>query len=163
MNRRDPNNFLSRLVSMEETWLHQYYARTKSNSQWSGGKCHTPPQILRAKNPLEDFSPRFFGIKTSSSSLIRFLRADFSTRSIIHSFWCNWRIFWRKNYMWSTERKSCSCTTMSGSPGICKTEEPGLHGLPMPSSNTLVSVSRLDWTGLDWKWQTKIHHSSSET
>ena len=52
---------------------------------------------VKCKNPLENFSPRFFWIKTASSSLIIFQRAKLSTRSIIHLFWCNWRTFWRKN------------------------------------------------------------------
>ena len=40
------------------------------------------------KNPLEKFSPRFFGIKKASSSLIIFQRAKLSTRSIAHLCWC---------------------------------------------------------------------------
>ena len=58
----------------------------------------TPPsKIPSAKKPLEKFSPRFFGIKTASSSLIIFQIAELSTRSITHFCWCNWRTFWRKN------------------------------------------------------------------
>jgi hypothetical protein len=41
--------------------------------------------------------PQFFGIKTSSSSLIIFQWAELSTRSIINLCWCNRRTFWRKN------------------------------------------------------------------
>ena len=71
--------------------------RRQSNNQWIGGK-----------NPVENFSPRFFGIKTASSSLIIFHRAKQSTRSITHLCWCNWR----KNVEESLPRWSCSCTTM---------------------------------------------------
>ena len=47
--------------------------RRQSNNQWSGGiTAHTTPKNSECKNPLEMFSPRFFGIKTASSSLINF-------------------------------------------------------------------------------------------
>jgi len=39
--------------------------RRQSNGQWSGGiAAHPAPQNSECKNPLEKFSPRFFGIKT---------------------------------------------------------------------------------------------------
>jgi hypothetical protein len=42
---RDPNDFLSRSVTMDETWLYQYDPETK---QWSGGiAAHPAPK----KNP----------------------------------------------------------------------------------------------------------------
>ena len=72
--------------------------RRWSNSQWSGGvAAHPAPKNSECKNPLEKFSPRFFGIKTASSVWIIFQRARLSTRSITHLCWCNWRTFWRKN------------------------------------------------------------------
>jgi len=44
--------------------------RTQSNNQWSGGIAAQPvPKNSECKKPLESFSPRFFGIKTASSSL----------------------------------------------------------------------------------------------
>jgi len=49
------------------------------------------------RNPLEKFSPRFFGIKAASSSLIIFQRAKLSTRSIARLCWCDWRTFWKEN------------------------------------------------------------------
>jgi hypothetical protein len=39
------------------------------------------------KNPLEKFSPQFFGIKTASSSLIILQRAKLSTRITTHLCW----------------------------------------------------------------------------
>jgi len=88
--------------------------RRQSNNQWSGGiPGHPAPKNSECKNPLETFSPRFFGIETASSTLIFFQRAKLSTRSITHFCWCNWRTFWRKNAAGSSSRGSCSCTTMS--------------------------------------------------
>jgi len=66
--------------------------RRQSNNQWSGGiAAHPSPKNSECKNPLEKFSPRFFGIKKASSMLIIFQRAKLSTRSITHLCWCNWR------------------------------------------------------------------------
>ena len=87
--RRDPNDFLSRLVTMDETWLYHSDPDTKQQSmKWRHSEC---------KSPLEKFSPRFLGIKTASSSLIIIQRAKLSTQSITRLCWCNWRTFWRKN------------------------------------------------------------------
>src|SRR5215469_13161090 len=60
----------------------------QNNNQWSGGiAAHPAPKNSECKNPLENFSPRFVGIKTASSSLIIFQRAKLSTRSITHLCW----------------------------------------------------------------------------
>jgi len=87
--RRDPNNFLSRLVTMDETWLYHYDPETKQQSMecWHSGSPR--PKNSEFKNPLEKFSPRFFGIKTASSSLIIFQKAKLSTQSINHLCWFN--------------------------------------------------------------------------
>jgi len=58
--RCDPNDFLSRLVIMDETWLYHYDPETKQQSmEWRhSGSPH--PNNSEYKNPLENFSPRFF-------------------------------------------------------------------------------------------------------
>jgi len=70
------------------------------------------PKNSECKNPLEKFSPQFFGITTASQSLVIFQRAKLSTRSITYLCWCNWRTFWRENTAGSSPSGSCSCTTM---------------------------------------------------
>ena len=95
--RRDPNDFLSLLVTMEETWLYHNYPETKQQSMEWRHRAHPPQKIPSAKKPLENFSPRFFGIKTSSSPLITFQRTTLTTRSITHLCWCKRRTFWMKN------------------------------------------------------------------
>ena len=109
---RDQNDFLSRLVSMDETRLYHYDPEAKQQSmEWrhSGSPCS---KKFRVQKSAGNFSPRFFGIKRASSSLIIFQRAKLSTRSITHLCWCNWRIFWRKNAAGNSPKGSCSCTTM---------------------------------------------------
>ena len=101
----------ARLVTMDESWLYHYDPETKQKC--SGGiAAHPAPKNSEYKNPLEKFSPPFFGIKTASSSLIIFQRVKLSTRSITHLCWCNWRTFGRKNATGSSPNESCSCTTM---------------------------------------------------
>ena len=134
--RRDPNDCLSRLVTMAET-------RRQSNNQWSCDiAVHPTPKISMCKNPLEWKSSRLniFGIKTISSSLIIFQRAKLSTRSITHLSWCTWRTFWKKNNMVWSPRAFCSCTTMLP-PGTYNREETSLPGLPLSWSPTLFSGS----------------------
>jgi len=98
------------------SWTKPRYitmTRRENNNHWSSGiAAHPAPKNSECKNPLEKFSPRFFGIKTASPSLIIFQRAKLSTRSIAHLCWCNWRTFWRKNAGGSLPMVSCSCTTM---------------------------------------------------
>ena len=77
----------ARLVTVGETWLYHYDPETKQQSvEWrhSGSPRHKHSEY---KNPLEKFSPQFFGIKTASSSLIIFQRSKLST--ITHFCWCN--------------------------------------------------------------------------
>ena len=127
---RDPNDFLSRLVTMDDT-CYITMTRRQSNNQWSCGiAAHPTPKNSECKNLVENFSSRFFGIKTASSSLIIFQRAKLSTQSITYLCWCNWRSFWRRNAAGRSPRGSCSCTTMPGSRSTCNPEETGLPGLP---------------------------------
>jgi len=86
--RRDPNDFLLRLVTMVETWLYHYDAETKQQSMTCGIAAHPTQKNSECKNPLENFSPQFYGIKTASS-LIIFQMVKLSTRSITHLCWCN--------------------------------------------------------------------------
>ena len=82
---------------MDKTWLYRYYPETKQQSieWWHSGSPR--PKYSKCKNQMEKFSPRFFNIKTATSSLIIFQRTKLSTWSIIHLCWCNCRTFWRKN------------------------------------------------------------------
>jgi len=89
--RRHPNDFPSRLVTTDETWLYHYGSETKQQLMEWRHSGSTAPKYSECKNTLEKFSPRFFGIKTASSSLIIFQKAELSTRSITHLRWCNWR------------------------------------------------------------------------
>ena len=141
--------------------------RRQSNNQWSGGiAAHPAPKNSECKNPLEKFSPRFFGIKTASSSLIIFQRDKLSTRSITHLCWSNWRTFWRKNAAGKSPRGSCSCTTMPRLTGHLHPR----RNWPTWASNVLIAHPilriRPRWTttrSLDWKnnWNVAIFSSDA--
>jgi len=84
------------MISCRDWWpwakpSHVTMTRRQSNNQWSGGiAAHpAPKKKFDCKNSLENFSPQFFGIKTSPSSLIIFQMAKLSMRSITHLCWCN--------------------------------------------------------------------------
>ena len=98
--------------------------------------------LCECKNPLENFSPRFFGIKTASSSLIIFQRAKLSTRGFTHLCWCNWRTFWRKNAGRGNVTKGV-LFIHDNAPGhrTLATRKTGLPGFPVSWSPTLFSGS----------------------
>jgi len=142
--------------------------RRQSNNQWSGGiATHLAPKNFECKNPLEKFSPRFFGIKTASSSLIIFQGAKLSTWSITHLCWCNWGTFWRKNAtgIIRTPRGSCSCTTM---PRFTGHLQPRRNWSTWASSILITHPTLRIWPrqtttcSLDWKKQLKGHHFFSD-
>jgi len=149
---RDPNDFLSRLVTMNETWLyHDPETKQQSIEWWHTGSPR--PKKFRVQKSAGKVlaSIRFFGIKTVSSSLIIFHKAKLWTRSITHLYWCIWRTFWRKNAAGSSPRGSCTCTTV-----------PRLTGQLQPRKNWPSSVlithpilriwpRRTTTCSLDWK------------
>jgi len=91
--RRGPNDFLSQLVTMDETWLYHYDQETKQQPmEWrhSGSPC---PKKFRVQKPAgRALASIFFWYQDGILHII-FQRAKLSTRSIIHHCWCNWRTF----------------------------------------------------------------------
>jgi len=53
--RRDPNDFLSRLVTMDETWLYHYDPETKQRSMEWRHSGSFRPKYAEYKKPLEKF------------------------------------------------------------------------------------------------------------
>ena len=95
--RWNPNEFLSGDWWPRTKPGYITITQRRSNNQWSGGiASRNPPKYSEFKNPLENYSPRFFGIKTPSISLIIFQKAKLSMRSINHLCWCNWMTFRKK-------------------------------------------------------------------
>ena len=137
--------------------------RRQSNNQWIGGiAAHPAQKFSECKNRLENFSHRFFGIKTASSALIIFQRAKLSTRSITHLCWCNWKTFWRKNAAGNSPKGSCSCTTMPRLTGLTGHLQPRRNWSTW-ASNVLIThpilriwPRRATTFSLDWKNSWKV-------
>ena len=111
----DPNDFLSRLVTMDKTWLYHYDPEAKQQSMewWHSGSPR--PKKFGGQKLLVRFSHPFFGIKMASSSLIVFQRAKLSMQSITHLCCCNWRTFWRKRSPFFVQRGGhCCCRDLVG-------------------------------------------------
>ena len=135
---RDQKDFLSRLVTMDETWLYHYDQEGRQKSMEGGVAAHpaTTQKIPSAKISWKS-SRLFLGIKTASSSLITFQSAKLSTRSITHVCWFIWKTFWRKN---AASREgdqigSCSCKTM---PRLTRNLQP-IRNWPTWASNILIT------------------------
>jgi hypothetical protein len=61
--RRDPNNFLSRLLTMDETWLYHYDSETKQQSMEWGHSALPHPKISECKTPSKISVLDFLGSK----------------------------------------------------------------------------------------------------
>jgi len=141
--------------------------RRQSKNQWSVGIAAHP----NSKNSEWKIRwkscrlPRFFGMKTASSSLIIFQRAKLSTQSITHLCWWNWRAFWRKNVAGSSPRVSCSCMTVPRLTGHLQPR----RNWPTWASIVLITHSilriwprRTTTCSLNWKKHLKGCHFSSD-
>ena len=132
----DPNDLLSRLVTMYETWLYHYDPETKQQSlEWQHSSSPRPKKFR-----WKSFCLDFLGSRQHPPHWLS-SKGPVSTRSITHLCWCNWKTFWRKNAAGRSPRGSCSCTTMPRLTGHLHPEETGQPGLLMSWSPTLFSGS----------------------
>jgi len=84
--RRDPNDFLSRLVTMDETWLYHYDPETKQQSvEWQHSGSPRPKKFRLQKSAGKVLASIFWD--QDGILLINFQRAKLSTRSITHLCW----------------------------------------------------------------------------
>ena len=87
--RRHTNYFLSRLVTMDESWLYRYDPETEQPSMEWRHSGSPSPKKFRVQKSAGKVLASIFGIKTASSSLIIIQRAKLLTRSITQFCWCN--------------------------------------------------------------------------
>ena len=115
--------------------------RRQSNNQWSGGiATHPVPKNSEYKNPLENFSPRFSGIKMASFSLSS-KGPNYQRRVLFISAGATEGHFEGKTLWKGHQGGLVPARQCPGSPGTCNPEETGLPGLPMSLSTTLFSGS----------------------
>jgi len=156
--RRDPSDFLSRLVTMDETWLHHYKPETKQKSmQWRHSGWPRPK-----KSRVQKFAGKFLALifwDQDGILLIDYLpKGQTVKRSITYLCWWNWRTFWRKNATGSSPKRSCSYTKMPRPTGHLHPR----RNWPTWASSVLIWPRRSTTCSLDWKQQLKVGHFSSD-
>ena len=144
---------------MDETWLYHYDPETKQQSvEWKHSGSPRPKKF-RVQKSAGKFLASIFRVKTASSSLIIFQRAELSNAEYYSSLLMQLKDFCRKNAAGRSPRGFCSCTTM-----------PRLTGHLQPKRNWPTWASRVLFThpilriwphrtttcSLDWKNNWKV-------
>jgi len=159
--RRDPNDFLSRLVAMDETWLCHYDPETKQQSvEWRHNGSRRP-QKFRAQKSSGKVLASIFGDQDGILLIDCLPKAQTVNAEYYWSLLVQLKDFWRKNAAGRSPRGSCYCTTM-----------PRLTGHLQPRRNwpfwaSSVSIThpifrikprRTTTSSLDWKniWKVAI-------
>ena len=138
---RNPNNFLSWLVTMDETWLYHYESETKLQSmEWQHNGSPRPKKFWVQKSaekvlasilwdqeaiPLIDYLPKGQTINTEYYSTLLVLLKDIL----------------KEKYRGKVTKGGLVLAQCPSSPGTCNSEETGLPGLPVSWSPTLFSGS----------------------
>jgi len=139
--RRDPNDFLSRLVTMEETWLYHYDPDTKQQSMERRHSSSPRPKNSKCKNPLEIFSPRFLGSRWHPPHWLSSKEPNYQRGVLLTSAGAIEGHFEGKTPREVHQGDLVLVRQCPGSPGACKPKETGLPGLPFSWSLTLFSGS----------------------
>jgi len=122
--RRDPNDFLSRLVTMGETWLHHYDPETKQQSMdWRHSGSPRPKKFRVHKSAGKVLASIFW----DQDGILQ--RAKLSTRSILISAGAIEGHFEGKRAREGHQGGLVLSRQCPGSPGTCNPEETGLPGL----------------------------------
>jgi len=128
---RHPNDFLSRLVTMDETFLYHYDPETKQQSMEWRHSGSTRPKKIRVQKSAGKVLASIFGIKTASSSLIMFHRAKYQRGVLFISAGATEGHFEGKMPREVHQGGFVLARQYPGSPGTCNPEETGLPGLPV--------------------------------
>jgi len=87
--RRDQNDFLSQMLTMDETWLYHYDPKTKQQTmEWR--RSDSPrPKNFRVQKSAGKLLASIFWDQDGIHLTDYFPKAKLSARSIIHLCWCN--------------------------------------------------------------------------
>jgi len=139
--QHDPNDFLSVLVTMDETWLYDM-TRRQSNNHWSGSIAayptpKNPGAKIHWKNSRFDFlESRWHLAHWLSSKGSNYQRGVLLIPAGAIEGHFEGKTLREGHQGGLVLAQQCPC-----SPGICNPEESGLPGLPVPWSPTLFSGS----------------------
>jgi len=102
----------TRIVTMEKNLVMSVWPETKQQSmEWQNIESPRPQNFRVQKSTGKVLVSIFW-----DEDGIRFI--DYLPKGLViigdvtHFHWCNWRTFWGKNFVRSSRRLSCSCTTM---------------------------------------------------
>ena len=142
--RRDPNDFLSRLVIMDETWLYHYDPETKQQSiEWRHSGSPRPKKFREQKYVGIVLASIFF-LDLDGILLFDYLPKG---QTINEEYYTS--LLAQLKDILKEKRRPRECRQgglvlprqCPGSPGTCNPEENGIPGLPMSWSPTLFSGS----------------------
>ena len=126
--RRDPNDFLSRMLTMDKTWSYRYDPETKQHlTEWRHSGSPFPKKFRVQNSAGKVLAPIFWA--QDGTLLIHYLPRD---QTINAEYYASLRmqlkdIFKRKVHQWGLVlARQCP-----GSRGTSNPEETGLPGLPM--------------------------------
>jgi len=110
--RRGPNCFLSRLVTMDETWLYHYDPETKQQSmEWRHSGSPSPKKIRVQKSAGKVLASIFWD--QDSILLINYLPKGQTIKAEYYSsLLVQLKDILKENAAGRSPRGSCSCTTM---------------------------------------------------
>ena len=145
--RRNPNDFLSQLVTMDKTWLYHYDLKTKQQSmewQHSGSPC--PKKIPSAKIHWKSSCLDFFGSRRHPPHWSS-KEPDHQHAVVLISAGATEGHFEGKTLQEGHQGGLVLARQCPGSPGTCNPVETGLPGLPVSWSPTLFSgFGPVPWT-----------------
>ena len=163
--RHDPNDFLSRLVTTDKTWLYHYDPETKQQSMELQHSCLArTKKFLVKKICWESSCLDFLGSRRHPPRWLSFKGQNYQCRVLLISAGAIEGYFEGKTQaMGRSPRGSCSCTTM---PLLTRHLQPR-RNWPTWASNFFITHPILwiwpHWTttsSLDWKnnWKVAIFH-----
>jgi len=129
--RRDINDFLLRLVTIDETWLYHYDPETKQQSaegRHSGSPC---PKNSERKNPLEISRLDFLGSSRHPPHCLSSKGPNYQRGALLVSADTNEGYFGGKTPREVHQGSVFLARQCPSSSGIFNPEETGLPGLPM--------------------------------
>ena len=129
--RRDPNNFLSQLVTMHKTWLYHYDPEIKQQSVECRHISSPLPTYSECKNPLEISCLDFLGSRRHPPHSLSSKGTNYQRGVLLISAGAIEEHFEGKSPREGHQGRLVLARQCPGSPDICNAEETGLPVFPV--------------------------------
>jgi len=129
--RRDANDFLSRLVAMDETWLYHYDSETKQQTmEWRHSGSPVPKKFRMQKFSGKVLASNFWD---QDGKLLSDYLPNAQTINVEYysSLLVQLKDILKEKLLERSPRGLVLARQCPGSPGTCNPEETGLPGLPL--------------------------------